>query len=696
MKPRAAEGDPPKAGSDREWRRDAAGHFMEREICYVLEKHARKQNKQLKSHALILLALGFLPTLPAFAESEEEELRRLFSMSLDELMTATVTISTSTRQSLSKAPSVVSIITADDIRSTGAGDLMEILQSVPGIYVKTNLFGFKPLITFRGASGANVLLMINGAPAKDLVWSPGIFWKGVPANAIERVEIIRGPGSALYGSDASAGVINVVTKTARKIVQSEAGVRAGSFGSQAAWLQHGTQWNGLDIGLTLDLARTDGHRPYIARDRGATSGDAQYGWDNTDLRLSVGKGSWRLLADYTRHDDVRIGLTGAAVLDPRTRANDRQTSLALLYDNPDFAPDWGLNAELRHRDIEYSSGNGFWEGITGIVDLNRMESSERRLNFETSAIYRGFRDHALRIGGGYQLQDLYAFKQSWDGVAQPLDAPQTRKTGYLFLQDIWNFARDWELTAGARYDRYSDFGGTFNPRLALVWQATDRLAAKLLYGQAFRAPSYLELHLATSANPPNPDLRPEKSKTWEASLSYLATRDLRLGLNAYEFKRTQVIAPEMPAPFQFQNYERFVTRGVEFEAQWQATHTLRLSGNLSHMNNEDVTSALRDVSIPMTQAYLRADWAFRPKWFWNLQINWFDRRPLPPGDPRQETGSYALADTTLRHFHGSEWEFAASVRNLFDVKAFEYSSKGLWYNLPLPGRTFFAEARYKF
>ena len=620
----------------------------------------------------------------------------LLALSVEELMATKVSISTNTRQALSKTPSVVSVITAEDIKATGTTNLMEILQSVPGIYIKTNLFGLKPLITFRGASGANVLLMVNGSAAKDLVWSPSIFWKGVPANMIERIEIIRGPGSALFGSDASAGAINVITKTAGPIDRSEAGVRTGSFNSQAGWLQHGARWGDLDVAFTAEVSHTDGHDPFIARARSNTAGNAQYGWGNTDLHLSIGKGHWRLLADHTRHDDVEIGLTGAAVLDPRTRANDQQTALALLYDNQEFARDWGVNAELRYRDIDYSSGNGFREGIAGVVNLNKMDSSERRLNFEASTVYRGFSNHLLRLGGGHQTQDLYTYKQYWDGVAKPLVAPQIRRTGYVFLQDIWSFAKDWEFTGGLRYDHYSDFGGTVNPRLALVWQATDRLTAKLMYGQAFRAPSYLELHVTTSANPPNPNLKPEQSKTWESSLSYLATRDLRLGVNVYNFKRTQVIAPETTGLLKFQNYDSFATHGVELEAQWQASPTLRLSGNLSRMKNEDVTSPLRDVAIPMTRAYLRADWAFLPKWNWNVQSSWFEKRPLVAGDRRLPLASFALTDTTLRYIHGRDWEFAASIRNLFDKDAREYSSTVLWNNLPLPRRSFQGEIRFKF
>lgn len=317
-------------------------------------------------------------------------------------------------------------------------------------------------------------------------------------------------------------------------------------------------------------------------------------------------------------------------------------------------------------------------------------------------------------GGGYVEHDLYAFTQVLDGVPKAIDngdtytflptavvpvasvAPHKRKNRYFFVQDIWSFAPDWELTAGVRYDHYSDFGHTLNLRLALVWQTANRLTTKLMYGEAFRAPSYLERYVTTAANPPNPSLRPEKSKTLELSFAWRAARGLKLGANFYRLDRRDVIAPNPPVSGQFSNQDRFVTQGFELEAQWQALRNLRLAGNLSHMQNEDATSPLRDVAIPRTQAYVRADWAFRPKWNWNLQMNWLGSRPLPAGDLRTPRGAYALVDTTVRYYHGSDWEFAASIRNLFDEDAVEYSSTQLWYHLPLPGRSAFVEARFKF
>jgi outer membrane receptor protein involved in Fe transport len=622
---------------------------------------------------------------------------QLLALSLEEQMAVTVKIASQTEQPVSKAPAVVSLLTAEDLRATGATNLMEILQSIPGLYVKTNLFGAKPLITFRGASGVNVLLMINGAPVKDLVWSPGIFWKGVPANAIERIEIIRGPGSALFGADAAAGVINVITKTAGRIDGGEVGLRAGSNASWAGWLQQGGQWHGFDIAFTADVAGTDGHSPWIARDKQGRAGHAWYGHDDVDLHVSFARQNWRLLLDHTRQENVGIGLTGAAVLDPLTRAQAHQSSVALLYQDDAAQRAWGFSAEARYRDLAYDSGNGFWESPPGPGEMrNALAVAERRFNVEMSAHYRGLRDHLWQLGGGHVWQTPYDVRQYINGVAGLFVPEKTRRNAYLFVQDIWRLAPDWELTAGARYDRYSDFGSAFNPRLALVWQSAPQLTTKLLYGRAFRAPSFLELYSQTAANAANPALRPERSHTIELSFGWRVTRDLHLGMNVYRFVRNDVIAPEALPPYRFANLGRYAGNGVELEWQWQLGHALRLSGNVNQMQLGDVANPLRDPAVPRRQAYLRVDWTFAPKWHWNVQAYWFERRPLPDDDPRTVLGGRALLATSLRHFHGSDWEFAATVRNLTDRELREYSARALPDNLPLPGRRIEAELRYKF
>jgi len=687
----------------------------------------------MKLQRFILVLFGLFHTSIAIADSDER-LQHFLSLSLEELVEMKVTISTDTKQTVARAPGVVSVITAEDIKATGATNLVDVLESVPGIHVRASQFANRPLVHIRGANATQTLLMVNGAPMRDLIWGFGIFWKGLPASIIERVEIIRGPGSALFGSDASSGVINVITKTAGKIEKNEVGARIGSFDTKTAWTQYGGNWNGFDMGFTAELGETDGHDPFIASDRQTLSdqafgthaslapGAAQYGWRNMDLRLSVARDHWRLQADYVRHSDLEIGLTGAGVLDPVTQADDSRFNAGWFYANETFSQDWGLNAELRYQHLDYSSGNGFQERPPGFLGgfpdgvINRMKSAERRVDMEASGLYSGIDAHAVLLGAGYSWQDLYVVEQQVnsgigpDGLPLPpgaaltnvSDTPFTfapeksRTIKYLFLQDIWTISDDWELTAGARYDHYSDFGDTLNPRLALVWQSTDSLTTKLMYGQAFRAPSFQELFAETSFTLPNPNLDPERSETLDLSFSYSASKDLYLNFTFFHFDQTDLIrAVSVPGSIkrQFQNTGDHRIRGIEFEARWQATKDLRISGNYTARDQDD--SEFRAVQVPDREAYLRADWVFVPGWNWDVQANWIGQLPRVPGDIRPPVDDYWLADTTLRYAGLKNWEFAASVRNLFDVDARAYTGASIAGDLPLPERNYYLELRWK-
>ena len=687
----------------------------------------------MNRRVIVIMLLGLIQAEAAYADSNVN-MDQLLSLSMEDLMKLKVNISTNTLQTLSKVPSVVTLITAEDIKATGATNLTDILQSVPGIYIQNNLFADRPMVTFRGASSTHTLIMVDGVPMSDLVWDPSIFWKGLPTSMIERVEIIRGPGSALFGSYASAGVINVITKAAVGIDKAEVGVRDGSFNTREGWVQDGGKVGSFDIGFTVELLHTDGPNPFIAVD-GQTATDkktgtnisyapgyARYGYDSADLRFSMAQRHWRTLVDYTGQSNIKTGLSGGGVLDPLTSGEYSKFDIQQLYRNENFAKDWGLNAELHYSKLDYTSYDGFQNNPPGYVNpttgitnsignIDQYRSAESKFDYEASGVYTGFNAHAIRLGGGYSSEDLYYVEEfinmgiGPNGVQLPSNSPlinnssspyvfapeKTRTISYGFLQDVWTFAHDWDLTAGARYDNYSDFGGTCNPRVALVWQSNDKLTSRLMYGQAFRAPSFLQLYALTASNTPNPNLQPAKTNTTDLSFSYLASKNVKLGLDLYQFVESNLIVADSTPLAQFQNTGSNTSNGEELEAMWQATNTLRVSGNFSNRNDTTQYNP-----VPKQKAYLRTDLAFMPKWNWDVQANWIGAHSLAPGDPRALIGAYTLVDTTVRYSNLRDWEFAGSVRNLFDVDARELSSKALLNNLPLAGRNLYAEIRYKF
>lgn len=184
---------------------------------------------------LKLLTLASLITSSAAAEVENS----LWDISLAELGSIEVTeIASGSPTPLNRAAAITTVITSTDLRRTGARDLEDALMSVPGLYVSRSDQAFTPMYIFRGIYGSlnpQALLMINGIPRKTLPHgNRGNGWVTMPVEAIDRIEVIRGPGSALYGADAFAGVINIITKTSQESSGGKVGARYGSYNSADA------------------------------------------------------------------------------------------------------------------------------------------------------------------------------------------------------------------------------------------------------------------------------------------------------------------------------------------------------------------------------------------------------------------------------------------------------------------------------
>jgi iron complex outermembrane receptor protein len=340
-----------------------------------------------------------------------------------------------------------------------------------------------------------------------------------------------------------------------------------------------------------------------------------------------------------------------------------------------------------------------------------------------SAFYTGITRHVLRVGTGFNYSEVYDVRETKnygpgviDGTIPVVNGALTDVSGtpfaflptksrenfYLFLQDVWDLARDWELTAGLRYDNYSDFGDTLNPRMALVWSVRHDLNAKLLYGQAFRAPSFAELF--NQNNPVvlgNPDLDPETIATLELALDYQPLDDLRFAINGFHYWWEDIIrfVPDAGgASSTAQNAGKQTGLGLELEAEWKPTRSLRLLGNYALQKSTDENTDTDSGNAPQHQLYARAEWEFYPYWQLTPQINWVIDRARSAGDPRPELDDYAMLDLTLRRRAiFDRFEIALKLRNLLDVDAREPSpAPGVFLpnDLPLAGRSVYGEVRY--
>jgi iron complex outermembrane receptor protein len=679
------------------------------------------------------------------AQAQEEELALAYGDK------SFVTIASGTKQPIARAPSVATVITAEDIAAIGAADIDEALETVPGLHVSRSPLGYDPIYVIRGIDtqyNPEVLMLVNGIPITGAyVGDRSQVWAGMPVENIARIEVIRGPGSALYGADAFAGVINIITKTAADINGTEVGLRAGSFNSRDAWVQHGGTWGGFDAAAYLRAGHTHGQRQTISADEqsgldtlfGTTAslapGPVNLGYDAIDGRIDLSRDKWRLRAGYQQRSNAGSGAGVASALDPVGTSYGERVNTDLTYQDANFARDLDVTVQASYLYITEQSdltlfppGANFGLGAFPDGVIGNPDKWERHLRANLAAVYSGLQSHKLRFGAGTQNDNLYQTQESRNYnqvfepgvgyVPQPLPGgmtemnntdifmtPHDRRVNYVYAQDEWAFTRDWYLTAGIRHDQYSDFGGTTNPRLALVWDTAYNLTSKLLYGTAFRPPSFAELY---NINNPvaqgNPNLKPETNQSVELAFSWQAASTLQGNLNLFRYQMKDILrfVPDPSTGISTaQNAGSQHGQGFETELVWDANQSLRLSGNYAQQRSIDEATNQDAGIAPEHHVYARADWRFMPRWTLDTQLNYVADRKRAPGDTRPDIADYHTVDLTVRSKNRSgDWGFSFKVLNLFNADAREPSPFGtpfvpIPYDLPLAGRAWRVELSHQ-
>lgn len=680
----------------------------------------------------------------ATPRSDEDDLASIYGDK------STISLVTGNRQPLRRAPAVATVITAQDIAAMGATDLDEVLETVPGIHVGRNNQGYNPLYIIRGIYSefnGQTLVLQNGVPMTTMfIGNRGNIWGGLPVANIARIEIIRGPGSALHGADAYAGVINIVTKSAADMKGTEVGVRTGSFSSREAWTQHGGKLGAIDVAGYLRVERTDGFKKIVNAD-GQTQLDGLFGTSaslapgpvNTgheavDANMELGWGSARLRLGYKLRDKVGTGAGAASALDPVGEGRSARSNIDLSWNDIELTPDWklGFTGSLFHYVNEFPSplqifppgafGGSFPNGAFGAPN-----TWEKQLRLAATSTYSGWQGHRLRLGLGaddlnlYRTQEFKNFTLIPSGpltglptptpgaqlnefeVADSFSTPHRRKVIYAYVQDEWSLARDWTLTGGIRHDRYSDFGGTTNPRLAIVWDAGVNITSKLLFGRAFRAPSFSEQY---SINNPvlrgNPNLKPEVINTTEAVVSWQATRDSQIQLSLFKYDMKDIIrATDVGGGTrEYNNAGRQSGHGFELEATRDMGRNLRVAAHYAYQRSTDKTSGRDAGYAPHHQLFGRVDWTAPQGWILSTQIKYVADRARPAGDVRPPIADYTSVDLIMRTRQRQDgWSFSLVARNLFNADVREPSlapGTSLPNDLPMAGRSLTAQAVYKF
>ena len=684
----------------------------------------------------------------------------VYNLSLAELGQVQISIATGNSTPLDKAPATASVIYAAEIEAMGARTLDDVLETVPGLHISlSSLSRLDSIQSIRGVhSGFNpqVLMLMNGVPVQYSVQSgrPTLF--RMPVASIERVEVIRGPGSAIYGADAYAGVVNVITKDASVIKATQIGARAGSFNSRDLWMQTATEWQDLRIAFDVAYMESAGDKnrrinadlqstldTVFGTNASLAPGALSTGYQVLDSHLSITNEKLQINFWNWVSKNAGVGAGAAQALDPNGSDDSDLLMGDLTYHLPG-SENWENSARLSYMHYKEAAeftllpaGTVVPIGVDGNLDFNNPAGVVAFPNgvkgnpggiakdgqFEFVSLYSGFDSQRIRVAMGVRHQNLVGreSKNFGPGILDVAPLPQlmdgtltnvsntpdvfiedsSRKVRYISLQDEWRILKGLDLTAGVRYDDYSDFGSTTNPRVALVWSVDEDLTTKLLYGSAFRAPSFAELNYKNNpVSIGNKKLKPELMNTIELSLNYRLTETLQTNLTLFDYEAYDMI--EFVDDWSTPDASKYADnirdqngKGFEFEVMWKPSPSLALNTSYSKQSAKDEKTNASIPDAPGEQFKVNMNWMFAPQWSLSSQLNWIADRARAPDDLRSPIDNYKLLNLTLNRKNIlPELDLSLAVRNATNEDAREPSSGTIVNDYPLETRSFWLGLTY--
>ncbi len=481
-------------------------------------------------------------------------------------------------------PLSVSVVDRGEIEASSESALLPVLsQRIPGLFVtQRGITGFgvssgsAGVVNVRGVGQGNkVLTLFDGQPQ----WA-GVFGHALPdtyvASDVERVEVIRGPGSLLYGSNAMGGVINIITRQhTRPGRRTQARVMYGSYQTQKYMLNNGYNTGNFSSFVSLNHDRTDGHRPNSAFR--ITNGFANLGF-RLDDHYKV-KGDVSLAKYKTQNpgseaapmiDNLIDVLRGTASVGFENRFERSSGAIQLFYN-------WG-NHEIN---------DGYKEG--GMPRSFLFRSDDHNTGVLLYQSFQLIQGNNFTVGIDYKNWGGHAWNDSINGsIGEIVDKSVNETAGYVVMQqDLFGLL---SLNGGVRYEHSSTYGNEWIPQAGLSLRLFEGNVIKASLSKGFRSPNLRELYISY---PPysnaNPDLLPENMMNYEVSVGqYFLDNTLRAEVTAFYIDGKDMIQPVKGT---LTNIGRFYNKGVEAEAAWMPLKQLTFTTNYSYLHTNKIIVA---------------------------------------------------------------------------------------------------------
>ncbi len=481
-----------------------------------------------------------------------------------------VVTATKTEVEISEVPQSTSVITREEILKTPDQSIAEIIQRAAGVEVaQYGPRGAVSIPKIRGSESEQVLILLNGRRVND-AQSGKFDLSNLPVNKddIERIEVLRGAASALYGADAMGGVINIITKAPSKEPEVRASTSYGRFDTQSYSLTHRWKPGPFGYGLSIGKDKSNGYRPNSDYDGLVLGGEIGYDFTSqSQLNFSARK----LLKE--------IGVPGSETFpDPDDRQKDDITQLDLNYRGKIHS-----QLDFNIRGFQNIYRRTFEPGTQGITVGSSFLHKNYASGGEIQANLAFGRSHFL-TGGVETIQDRV--NSSASGIHQA-----TR--GAFYLQDEIEVAKPLTATVGARYDLHSIYEEQFNPRLGLVFRLPWDTRIRASAARSFRAPTFDDLFWPEDAyTAGNPNLQPEKAWSYELG-GEKKFGGLALFKTAGFFRRVKdLIIWQMESDFQFRpsNVNAAEIWGVETELVFYPLRGLAIPLNYTYLYPQDLST----------------------------------------------------------------------------------------------------------
>lgn len=515
--------------------------------------------------------------------------------------------------------STVTLIDRAQIERRAALTLSDLLRDVPGMAIsRSGVLGSQTDIRVRGAEANHLLVLVDGVEVNDPSQDDGLNWANISANDIERIEVVRGSQSAIYGSDALAGVVNIITRQADKPLRAELYAEAGSNHTTNGGVSLGV--SGDRYGLRLGLSRTESDGENISR-----SGSEKDGYENSAANL---KGHWQLNDKMTlqlagRYSDGESQYDNDSDWDGRvddTASYSEFTNHSISL-RADYQSTEGWQHRLTLAQTDNDNKNfpyGFADGSTAAVkDQVKWQSAYSWLGNRLTAMVEREREDFQQRGIAFE---------SWGSLYDP-NQDRKRDTDSLALEYRGQLSDDFTLALAARRDSNSEFDDSDSWRWEAIYQASDLLRLRASWATAVKNPTFAERFGYYNNFIGNPDLQPEEAVNRElgADLSLLDQR-LNIALSLFDSDLENEIngfvwhnelfgftSANMPGKSQ--------RKGAELEMDAQLTDDLQLAFAYSYIDatQDDGYAESIELRRPRHSASLNLAWV--PAADWQLNLN---------------------------------------------------------------------------